>query len=275
MKTKEIISILALFVFAIIAGGSSDSFWAVFAITVVLVIILLYLLIKDANKKAEQQKQEAEERRKKLEEEAKNTLTNHSALLGGSPDIVISYGKIKVQYFMAKEEIKKFLVEGVVYDYNALLNFQVKDNSSTIFTPGKATTKTNTGSMLGRAVVGGVLTGGVGAVIGATSASKETVTTNGKSKTVHDYSIVLTMNDLKCPTLTINLHKDSEATEKIASVLSIIINKNKELETVTTNPQDTRNESTIDALAKLAELKEKGLLSEDEFQQQKQKLLDK
>jgi hypothetical protein len=58
--------------------------------------------------------------------------------------------------------------------FEKIIGFELKDNQTTVTktTSLKYKTSTNTGSMLGRAVVGGILTGGVGAVVGAATAKK-------------------------------------------------------------------------------------------------------
>ena len=82
--------------------------------------------------------------------------------------------------------------------------------------------------MIGRAIVGGVLTGGVGAIIGGATASKTTTTSGGISRTTHSYKLIITINSLSHPTERIYLGENSTYANEICSILSIILNRNNE-----------------------------------------------
>jgi hypothetical protein len=69
-----------------------------------------------------------------------------------------------------------FTIEGRRLDCLAKVNVLVDSSISTMQTTGTSTSKAKTGSMLGRAVVGGVLTGGSGAIIGGLSGKREAYT---------------------------------------------------------------------------------------------------
>lgn len=61
------------------------------------------------------------------------------------------------------------------YNFKDIISFEVMDNSNIIYSNQTLTTKTNAGSVIGRAAVGGLLFGGAGAIIGGATASKQTV----------------------------------------------------------------------------------------------------
>lgn len=69
-----------------------------------------------------------------------------------------------------------FTIEGRRLDFLIKVNVLVDSSTSVIQTTGTSTSKAKTGSMVGRAVVGGVLTGGTGAIIGGLSAKRDSDT---------------------------------------------------------------------------------------------------
>lgn len=64
-------------------------------------------------------------------------------------------------------------------------NVLVDSSTSTLHESGAIDSKTNTGSMLGRAVVGGVLLGGAGAAVGGVTASKNSTVNTTTTETKH------------------------------------------------------------------------------------------
>lgn len=121
--------------------------------------------------------------------------------------------------------------------FNKILGFTLQDDSKTIMTSDVAsytsTTKTSTGSMLGRAAVGGVLLGGVGALVGANTAKKETITTPNQSQSTtttsikHNYICYVNVNDLANPIREIPLGENSKRAQMVANIFNIIIERNK------------------------------------------------
>ncbi len=75
------------------------------------------------------------------------------------------------------------VIKEQVFQIENILSYKVSDNGYDVVT---SNTKTSTGSMVGRALVGGVLLGGVGALAGAATAKRETVE---DVETIHDFVI--------------------------------------------------------------------------------------
>ncbi|VDG74712.1 Uncharacterised protein [Clostridium carnis] len=180
------------------------------------------------------------------------------------------------KYIEFDENNKKFLIpDGFngkkinpkVHDYKDLLEYEVLENGSTITKGG-----------LGSAVVGGLLFGGTGAIVGGI--------TGKKTKSVIDsLKIKITINNSNRPVEYINLittqtktnsllYKSSyNLAQEIISMLSVI----KESSNRENNVEDIENTgfSLADELRKLKELVDEGIISEEEFQNQKTKLLNK
>lgn len=75
------------------------------------------------------------------------------------------------------------IIDGSAVQYDRIMTYKVSDNGYDVIT---GSTKISTGSMAGRALVGGVLLGGVGALAGAATAKRETVE---EVETIHDFVI--------------------------------------------------------------------------------------
>lgn len=234
-------------------------------------------LIREAEHKKQQQLLQQEHKAKI--DAKKLRLKSIYETIGGA-DVSIIYNWNQEKRIVVNEKNQIIVIDEEVFDWSDIISFDIKDNrtvcTSSFTTPGLAKTTTDTGSMLGRAVVGGLVSGGIGAVIGGATASKTTTIRNGKttttSETTHDYSINITVNRIKNPIITIPLGPKEDLVEQIAGVLSVIINQNNQADSV----EDDKSNSTpsvADELAKLADLRDKGILTDEEFQTQKAKLL--
>lgn len=126
------------------------------------------------------------------------------------------------------EDVRGTFVKGIKeYKFEDILKYEVFDNYTTTTQTSGTTTETKTSSMVGRAVAGGVLLGGVGAVIGGVTAPKTTSETVTQSSVIHDYSVVITVNNIKSPCENIHIGNDEAVLNKIVSTLTVILNKNK------------------------------------------------
>ena len=145
---------------------------------------------------------------------------------------------------------------------------------SEIIVDGNIIVKTSTTSTIGRAVVGGVITGGVGAVIGGVTGKKS------HNEVVKKIDLKICVNDSSNPFYKIrfldteckkgdSIYNDSyENAERWQGIISTFI-KQSEL-------KEVKNESVssdVNDLLKLKELLDAGLLTNEEFAEQKNKIL--
>lgn len=88
-------------------------------------------------------------------------------------------------------------------------------------------TKTNTGSLIGRSVVGGLIAGPAGALIGASSASKTSYGTSvGPSDTkIFSYSLIIGVRRIEYPTIKIHLGNKRDLAYEILTVFNIILSE--------------------------------------------------
>ena len=218
---KSILSAVILTIFLLAAGGSSEgeiAFWFISMIALFIIMVIYQLVNSSEEEKIKKQKEiEDQERNKNKLEELKSTFNAPITK-------VINYDIQK--YVFISEEKSLIMLNEHIYHFKEILDFTLSDNSVVVFTPTTSKTTTNTGSMLGRAIVGGVLTGGVGAVIGGATASQTTQTSEGTSHTKHDYTLVITVNNLSNPVENIHIGSSENYAREISSILSIIVSRN-------------------------------------------------
>lgn len=175
-----------------------------------------------------------------------------------------------------KKEVWFFYLDDKL-NYTTLKNYTYEDILEVeVLVDGETITKTSRGSQLGGALLGGVLAGGVGAVIGGLSGS-----TTSQEK-VGSIQLKITVNDIKNPVILLKifntstpwdkndeeLKQYSETAMEWQGLFSVIIkNGDKKVEA------KAETENTSDEIRKLHELLKDGILTEEEFNNQKHKLL--
>lgn len=260
-KVKEyknyVIGICVLYMlmdsFVFWAPGYELSFSSILTLSVVVITVLLVFSLGSGvatdinaekifdstyNKefKRLQQEEERNNERQKREQERINRENYLKDKFGNS--------LIRHYYdFMVSEE-KRFVIfdDKKEVPYECILGCSLEDNSTTTSTVTTKTTsnsvdsssKTSTGNMVKRAIVGGVLTGGVGAVVGATTARKDIdiqmehkTDTTTTSNVRHDYSIYVNLDSVLQPMYVFRIGNDTEKAYKVMGILNRIINKNK------------------------------------------------
>ena len=108
------------------------------------------------------------------------------------------------------------------YKYGDVLSFNIEDTPITKKGESVATTKSNTGSMVGRAIVGDLVAGPAGMVLGGATGKKTTIIKQGDDIIQHDYTVYITTRDLSSPLEKIHTGNNSLMTNKIISALNII-----------------------------------------------------
>ncbi len=220
-------------------------------IVIVLIAIVIFIIDIPQQKKNRRGLREYYERKKRNEEEDKRYQllyeeqqkkeTERKELKYKSLVEKMSYpNKIiclpNEKYIMVNEKTKQILIEKRIYSFHDILGYELFDNQSFTEQHGEqritSTTKTDTQSMVGRAIVGGVLMGGVGTIAGAATAKKNTdsVLSGGdvKKTVVHDYSVLVTVNNINQPLEKVYLYQDKCLTDEICAILSVILMRNKQ-----------------------------------------------
>ena len=139
----------------------------------------------------------------------------------GEGHIVLSRDK----KIYVNENTNTLFIQGTGYKFNDILSYTIQDDAKTIHSGITSTTETNSGSMLGRAALGGVLFGNVGAIIGGTTASRTTHYGSMSSTDIHKYKVIITIDSLNSPMVTVDLDNNQELMNKLSSVLNVILNR--------------------------------------------------
>lgn len=176
------------------------------------------LRLEKARKQAEKEKQEQiynSEKEKLIEKYGEPDKTIVVEELNLSKEI-IAFGKVNRIWLLGKD-----------LPMGDIISCTFNDNQR--IEKGKVSyeTKTSTGNMAKRAVVGGVLLGGTGAVIGGAMAKKNTVVNQENDKLIHDYTVIININSLSDPIIRIPLGKDGAKVNEIVGLMNVIINRRK------------------------------------------------
>ena len=121
-------------------------------------------------------------------------------------------------YIIIYDTAKKVLIKGNLYDYKDIEGYEIVSNDKVI----SSSVQTSTGSLLGRAAVGGLVGGGVGAIIGASSAEKKV-----KTDSITNVYVTVFTNSIKEPSIVIRLiNPEQKTVSDIDGILRIITNFN-------------------------------------------------
>jgi hypothetical protein len=149
-----------------------------------------------------------------------------------------------------------------IFDYSSIVEFELLEDGNSIEKGG-----------VGRAIVGGALFGGVGAVVGAATGHKHKATCS-------KLQIKITLNDISMPVVYVNFieaeTKKNGALYKMVypmaqealSVLSIITKSQEQI-----NPSNTEGFSEADEILKFKKLLDEGIITQEEFDLKKKQLL--
>ena len=177
--------------------------WYTLGWIMVAFFVVIGIAVASANdndkKKAEIRKKEEEEKKKQEAIELEKKKTEYNFNLN---DVIAKYGQpdkiITIEQYDINKEIiafgnsKRIWIMGKDMPMSDILSCTINDNSHIEKGAASYETKTKTGNMAKRAIVGGVLTGGAGAVIGGATAKKEIVVNQENDKLIHDYTVIQT-----------------------------------------------------------------------------------
>ncbi|WP_136603829.1 SHOCT domain-containing protein [Paenibacillus dokdonensis] len=232
-------------------------------------IVLLVTFVKD--KQQDVERNEHQNRKASVNvllQDIPNFNKSNSYVSGSRKIAGIAFDDINKKICIIDNSVTK------VVGYKDLLESQVLiDNIQETITSRK--------SQLGGAIVGSILAGGVGAVIGGLSGKTKT------SNIIKKVELKITINDTKHPVQTVTflddqngVSKEDEAFRKASKqadywqgLISVLM-KQADEEDNPSNPKifDQKN-SLADELTKLVELHKNGILTKEEFESQKGKLL--
>ena len=237
----------------------------IFIMAIILFFIIAKIIITSQSKK-------------KMEEKLSNlnTFKATQKIMGEDGNSGLAIDEKRKEICIIKKNNGDFALD--IMPYNDLL-------SSEIFEDGKTITRSSRTSQLGGALIGGLALGGIGAIIGGLSGGK--TSTNRVTK----IDLRLTINRTNAPVHDINFMNMEGRYAEFAypgaisrarhwhGLLKVIIHKAdeedklKERKASLEKMNNAKNNSVADELSKLADLKKQGIITEEEFASQKEKLL--
>lgn len=229
-----------------------------------------------------------ENQQKKEREEKLDFIA--SSIPDFEPSITINGIKGFYKFMVDKTNKKICYINGaskVIIPFDKIISVEYSENGTTL--SSKSTMRT-----IGGTVVGGALAGGAGAVVGGLSGSSKLV------QKIKKVQVKIRLRDISNPSLIINSFDAATMTSKsdgvkednmegyilkqgiqdgkrITDIVSVIIDeidKGLGKTRIVSNSTKSSQPSVADELKKLSDLKKEGVLTQEEFDQQKAKLLD-
>ena len=163
----------------------------------------------------------------------------------------------------------------VILDFDEILDFEVTENGNSIIS-----------SRTGSTIAGGLLFGELGAMAGASGSRsidevchtlKLKIYTNNISNNV----VTLDFLDDKVRTESIKYDDISQVIDEMVGFLKLIKEHNRQEERkedkniIVENTEDIKQNNNLSSLKELAELKEKVIITQEEFEETKKKILSK
>ncbi|MBQ4519170.1 MAG: SHOCT domain-containing protein [Bacteroidaceae bacterium] len=251
---------------------------------VLIIVIIVFGIIKavsDNNERNKNIEKRGESFNQKLYKQENFNTTNK--IIGVENTYVLAIDQSKKMIMFMTEHTKKS------FPFNQLLSVEVLEDNLMLLQKSSLRT-------IGGAVVGGAIAGGAGAIVGGLSGDSK------QNKKVSKVQVKIKLRDINNPSFTIDCFDCKTMTlegkpikptsladgekykqglkdaQLIADTLSVIIDDvdraEKKSQNTSTIPNNISTNSIANELAKLAELKEKGILTEDEFNAQKKILLN-
>lgn len=198
-----------------------------------------------------------------------------------SPSIVLkkqfSPSKVVGGYFGIDETSRQWAIgkglipslkNAVPYSYDDIVDFELIEDGTSVIKGG-----------LGSAAVGGVLFGGIGAIVGGVTGGKKA------HQKCTSLMIKITVNNINAPTEYIKLitsptdkksimYKSSfQNAQEIISLLQLICNESEDKKILETTNVSVNEVSVADEIRKFKALLDDGIITEEEFNAKKNQLL--
>ena len=152
------------------------------------------------------------------------------------------------------------------FKYEDIINVEVIENDVTI---------SDKSVSLGGALAGGVLAGGIGAVVGGSSMGKTTSTKQLVKLVVRIRLRNCSVNSFDVNCFHYESYPYTASYKNAQEVYDCLIVAMDKVRPKTEEPKTSCSKSTIDELKELAELKQQGLITEEEFATMKAKIINK
>lgn len=171
----------------------------------------------------------------------------------------------KELYFLFNDELDKLI------KYESIIECKIIENSNVVNSGG-----------IGRAIVGGLIAGDSGAIVGANTRKSKNIVSSLSirivTKEIDEPLYTLELLDYQIDTnkqLYANFYKQAmEFANNVYATIQAVINDNNNTNLIETK-QELNFTNGLEQLEKLAELKDKGIITQKEFEESKKKILSK
>ncbi len=223
--------------------------------------------------------------KKKTREREEILDTNISRLHNNESFIKIVGQKSRYAFLLDKVGRKVYYVttqKNIDVPFDKIISVEIIEDNSVLFSKSAS---------VGGAILGGVLAGEAGMIVGGLSGETK------KEKNVSKVNVKIKIRDYSTPSLLIECFNSPELlgnkeiwsthkvyleelhnAQKIADYVSVIIDevggKGRDASQTAAKRFSSERSSAADELAKLASLKEQGILTDEEFRIQKEKILN-
>jgi len=223
--------------------------------------------------------------KKKTREREELLDTNISKLHNNKSFIKIVGQKSRYAFLVDKVGRKVYYIttqKTIEVPFDKIISVEIIEDNSVLFSKSAS---------VGGAILGGVLAGEAGMIVGGLSGETK------KEKNVSKVTVKIKIRDYSTPSLLIECFNSPELlgnkeiwsthkvyleelhnAQKIADYVSVIIDevgvKGKVASQTIAQRSSSEKSSVADELAKLASLKEQGILTDEEFSTQKEKILN-
>lgn len=150
----------------------------------------------------------------------------------GEPDKIINLNYVDWEFVLDKY-IMVFANSSAIYicgqelKFSDIVSYKIVDNYEIKHgkIEGTLNTSTDTGNLLTRGLGGALIGGGMGAIIGATTASQTTTTrfSQKNDKLIHDFTLLVFTRNLKQPTIEIRFGNRWLLAAEIEAIFNIIL----------------------------------------------------
>jgi hypothetical protein len=194
------------------------------------------------------------------------------------PDIALIISSVE-----HKLQIRKNKRYSRIFNKSEILDYEIRVDNEVLIT-----SKSQTNRGFGKAIVGGVLFGGVGAIAGAMAGNSNTNASQSQ-KEIHHYTFLLKINDISTPSFVVEL-SSLQMAEEVATALAIFFQefssakeKNNESQSIKMveppvaekedNKKQTVTMDKFEEIKKYKELLDMGIISQEEFEVEKNRIL--
>lgn len=187
----------------------------------------------------ENQREEEREEKRQLAEAQKRAEIGKKTLLYNTEKekLIEKYGEPDKTIVLEDLDLSKEIIAfgksniiwllGKVLPMDDVVSCTLNDDSRVLKGKVSYETKSSIGNIATRAVVGGLLLGGVGAVVGGATAKKNTVVNQGHDIIIRKYTVVININSLSDPIISIPLGKDGAKANEIVGLMNVVISRRK------------------------------------------------